>query len=780
LADANSPADGPDEPTEAADEPERVRSSPPQEPHEPPEPPPAIAAILPFLRRSWPYVPVIVATLVLAKITLGAVLAKAGEPAVPLDDAYIHFQYARSLAEGRFFAFVPGEGYTSGATSLLWPLALAPFYALGFRDVSIIWIAWFYGFLFLGLLAVETRRLARHLVGEHAAIGAGAMVLAFGGYTWFAASGMEVSPLGYCLALVARLAAEWQEDVAKRSKRNLKKLLLLSLLGPLVRPEGILVSGIVLLTLALFPSDGASSWSRASFSPRTLRLRAWALGALVGPLVPSLINRALTGHFATSTTLVKWLPPNPYYGGKNLSGLLATNFDTFHRTLLDGREWSALFLPTGARPVMIAAFFAIFVAGHRSGRVYRAALVILLAAAMALPTTYLSFLWNRLRYLWPFAFAWCIGFACLATAIADLASYFRPRFVSLAGVLTGIGAGLVGHHLSWCIDDVAGAASAIHRQQVALGRWAKNALPDGASIGVSDTGAIAYFGEHRTFDVVGLTTPAEAKYWVAGAGARYEHYEHLHREKPGTLPTHFIVYQHWMACDAVLGRELHHATVTDSTILGGQTMTAYEADYTRLGRGDRPLKPPPGRLVDELDVADLESEEAHRYDVLASLASDADVVVFETRRASDQADPNAGEGKLPEPRRPAGLTEDDDDDFPPPPSSARSKALGEQVFDGGRNRRTLDRFALTVPKSGARLVVRLASPLGASVTVKINGRLAGRHDVTATTWTEETFDLPPGDPALADVRAGDAPADVTVEASDGRVFGSLHYWVYAW
>jgi hypothetical protein len=772
LADANSPADGPDEPTDAAEDQEPTPSVPPEKPIAAAEPPAPIAAVLPLLRRFWPYVPVIVATLVLAKITVGAVLAKAGEPAVPLDDAYIHFQYARSLAEGRFFAFVPGEGYTSGATSLLWPMALAPFYALGFRDVSIIWIAWFYGFLFLGLLAVETRRLAKHLVGEHAAIGAGAMVLAFGGYAWFAASGMEVSPLGYCLALVARLAAEWQEEPRKRSKSLLKQLLLLSLLGPLVRPEGILVSGIVLVTLVAFPSDGSPI---LSLSPSSLRRRAVGLLAIVGPLIPSLINRALTGHFATSTTLVKWLPPNPYYGGKNLSGLLATNFDTFHRTLLDGREWSALFLPTGARPVMIAAFFAIFVAGHRSGRFYRAALVVLLAASMALPTTYLSFLWNRLRYLWPFAFAWCIGFACLATALADLASYFRPRFASLAGILTGIGAGLIGHHLSWCIDDVAGAASAIHRQQVALGRWAKNALPDNASIGVSDTGAIAYFGEHRTFDVVGLTTPAEAKYWVAGAGARYEHYEHLHREKPGILPTYFIVYPHWMACDAVLGRELHHATVTDSTILGGQTMVAYEADYSRLGRGDVPLKPPATKLVDELDVADLEAEEAHRYEVLASLASDADVVVFQTRRAD-----SAGEGADVAPiekRRPGGLTEDDDDDFPPPPAS---KALGEQVFDGGRNRRSIDRFAVRIPKSGARFVARFASPLGTSIVVKINGQVAARRDVAPTSWTEEVFELPPDSAGIGASSGDQTPSAVTIEATDGRVFGSLHYWVYAW
>ena len=90
-----------------------------------------------------------------------------------------------------------------------------------------------------------------------------------------------------------------------------------------------------------------------------------------------------------------------------------------------------------------------------------------------------------------------------------------------------------------------------------------------ARIGVNDTGAIGYLGHRKTFDVVGLTTPEEARYWVAGAGSRFEHYEKLYRSSPDRFPTHFIVYPHWMACDAVLGDELHDETVTDQTILGG-------------------------------------------------------------------------------------------------------------------------------------------------------------------------------------------------------------------
>ena len=67
---------------------------------------------------------------------------------------------------------------------------------------------------------------------------------------------------------------------------------------------------------------------------------------------------------------------------------------------------------------------------------------------------------------------------------------------------------------------------------------------------MNDTGAIAYLSNRRTFDVCGLTTAGEARYWVAGAGSRFEHYERLGARR---LPTHFIVYPNWFAIPALLG-----------------------------------------------------------------------------------------------------------------------------------------------------------------------------------------------------------------------------------
>jgi len=426
---------------------------------------------------------------------------------------------------------------------------------------------------------------------------------------------------------------------------------------------------------------------------------------------------------------VKWLPGNPYYGhGAALVGAVRENVRILFEVLLDGREWSAVYLPTGSRPFAIAALVAIPATGFLRRRGLRAALVLAMALSILIPCTYLTFLWNRLRYLWPFAFAWFVGLACLSSCVAELLASIHPRFRAVGGAVSALFAVALASHLGWTLDDLWGSSSAIDRQQVALGRWANETLAPSARIGVNDTGAIGYLSHRKTFDVVGLTTPDEARYWVAGAGSRFEHYERLYRASPDRLPTHFIVYPQWMACDAVLGDELHDATVTDQTILGGTTMTAYDARYDLLGTGDAPNAAPHGQLVDELDVADLESEAVHDYRIGS-----------QTRETDDQA---------------------------------LSYDLGERtIADGARMARTEDHFVLHGAHPGGNIVVaRFVADHPADVEVRVAGASVGVASLSASEWTEASFDVP------ADLSRG--AIDVVVAALHGTKFGSAHYWLY--
>ena len=647
----------------------------------------------------------------LAVLTLAAIATRkvlgttGGVAAVPLDDAFIHFQYARSFWEGRGFAFSPGAEPVAGATSLLWPLLLALPYGLGLRAERIVWAAWALGWIALGLLGYETRQASRRLLSDDGALAAEALVLCFGGHIWFAASGMEVLPLAWLLMRTARRSAEWLETAA-RMRPVPRELLVLAGLGPLMRPEGVLASMAVAITLLV----GAVG-----------RARLFALVALLGAAGPALVNRLGTESATTTTALVKWLPLSPYYAdtGKLARAVLA-NVELLFGTLLNGEIWSAVFLPPGSGPFFWLAVPALLALGFRRGARARALLIAGLCAGTLIPTTYDSFLWNRLRYLWPFAAGWLIGVAAVAEWVGVLAARFEPRLERARLLVSGAAIGGLLSHLAWTLDDLATSANAIRNQQASLGHWAAEALPASTTLGVNDTGAIAYFSGRRVFDVVGLTTRGEARYWVAGTGSRFEHYERLGKSR---LPGTFIVYPEWFALPSLLGEYRTDRRVSGATILGGETMVAYDADYSRLGSGRLPHAVPHDEraLLDELDVADLESEHEHGYALFDAVALE-NVVLDESG-----------------------------------------------VLDGGRSNRTHERFQIRLAQGG-RLVARLASRAHLELRVQAAGAPFGVFELAPGAWQELEIRVPRS-------YAGAGATTVSIDAN-GEPFTALHYWSY--
>ncbi len=669
------------------------------------------------VERFFPAAPIAVVVAILAWRTLREVFSQVGEPCGTIDDAFIHFQYARAIAEFHPFRYQAGMPATSGATSVLWPLLLAPFWLVGFRGSAILWPAWLSGFGAFGLLANETYHLAKPLAGKWGGVGATLMVLCFSAFAWCAASGMEVMPFAWLLARCARRASEWREDPAFRTRKHAWELVLLAFATALMRPEGALAALAIAGVLAIF-QDGH-------------RPRLYAIPALLATLATPYVLWLFTGSARANTATAKLLIGNPYYTGAALTGAVGENLKILFKKLLNGQVWSTEFLPTNAMPVAIMSLVAIGVAGFLRRKLFRAGFVLAIALGMAIPCFYVTFLWNRLRYLWPFATGWIIGLACFGAILGDVATLIHPRAKAGVPMLLGLFAGAFLIRLDWVMDDVANSASGIDRQHVKLGRWAKDALPQNALVAVNDTGAIAYFSDKRTFDIVGLTTNGEAKYWVAGTGSRLEHYERMKKEE---LPTHFIVYPDWMGTDAFFGKELMSATVTDSTILGGQSMRAYEADWSLLGSGATPWsrKDRALDLIDEIDVADLESEAAHQFELLAH---DNEEVV--------------GDAYAPE---------------------------GDRVIDGGRGWRSADRFVASLrPNQRAWGIIRVAPTKGAKTTIDIRaaGDLVasftlGEDDpFSSATWIEQSFVVP----------AEDAKEKTPVElvARQGS-FSSYHYW----
>lgn len=642
-----------------------------------------------------------------ALITLGLLLwarhevlaAGGGRVGVPLDDSYIHFQFARSFASFQPFQYSPGQPPVPGATSLLWPGLLAPALWLGASGSGLIALSWCLGFAGLFGQACEVLLAARRFLSLPMAFAAGLLVLSLSANTWFAASGMEVLPLGYLLLRSARRSAEYVDGA--RSRARAVELVLLGAAAVLLRPEGALAALMIAVAFA---------WGGG-------RYRLLALLALGLPLLVPLLSWLFTGSPAQTTTLAKWLPFNPYYRAV-LPAAIGERVRLFFVTLLNGEAWAWPFVPEGYSWLGLASLPALWLAARRRQAHAHAALLCVLGLGVLIPTSYETFLVNRLRYLWPFAGPWLLGLAALGELLGQLLSrastQLRPLALLVpATCLVGFGA-----LLPPAIGDVAQSAAAITAQQVSLGEWAKTALPPGAKVGVNDAGAIAFYSGHPTFDIVGLTTRDEARYWVAGPGSRFEHYEKLKRAE---LPAYFIVYPEWFGIPDLLGECLTERVVSGATILGGPRMVACLADYASLGSGAKPSQPLGERqLLDELDVADLESEAAHGYR-LGSASQQQNLVVT-----------SAG------------------------------------ISDGGRAERSLEELELVVEGSGL-LIVRLSSTAPTELGISIAGRPALTLPVSAAELQEVSFSLPAG------MKRGLARVSLRSSAP----IAVLHYWSYA-
>src|SRR5436309_4914709 len=173
----------------------------------------------------------------LALFYLSSELAREGRLGFPMDDPYIHFQFARNLAHGAGFSFNPGEP-TPGATSPLWVVLLAAGNRLGFPLEP----------LAIGL-GIASAALAACMTFE-VVLGAGLpLALAFlaglalgsaGRFTWASLSGMET-----CLAAALSLLLMRLVLAPRRTGGHAMTMGLVAGLCAEARPEMFLLGPLV-------------------------------------------------------------------------------------------------------------------------------------------------------------------------------------------------------------------------------------------------------------------------------------------------------------------------------------------------------------------------------------------------------------------------------------------------------------------------------------------------------------------------------------------------------
>jgi hypothetical protein len=524
---------------------------------------------------------------------LGVTAGGEDSPLMSLDDAYIHFQYARQIAGGQFYVYNPGLPPTSGATSFLYPYLLAFGHLIGFAGLRLgIW-AMGLGALALALSAYLVYRLAvTWAVDRRWALFAPPIFMLHGLIAWHFMSGMETG-----IAILFTLLTIW----ALAERRHALALTAGALLA-LTRPEG-----AVLALLAV----GMVFLRERRLSARLL-LPMLALGA------QPLVNLLATGSAVAS-------------GGsaKSLFGMIPFDLGVVIGRIADNllRFWRDALIPSDALTpgIFTLGLLAAVGALRLWGRGRRLEMLILLgwmlAFALAVATLDTAF-WHFRRYQMPaLALLFPLAFAAAAGA---------SRFGGLARALVVV-SGLISvvHTAGGMARAYAVNVGYVRDQPLAMARWLSENTPLDAVIAVHDVGMMRYMGGRTTLDMVGLTTLGAADYWRSGPGAVGEL---IDRFRPDYIASYGV--GHGLGLGYLEDTPLYGLPLAEFSVqldpeinvaLAADRQGIYQPIYLAADRSARPegfasayrlgdsLNRDQTQIVDRIDVADIQSERAHQY-----------------------------------------------------------------------------------------------------------------------------------------------------------------------
>jgi len=562
--------------------------------------------------RAWIILALTVGSVVLVYLAMS--LSASDDPLLmPLDDTYIHFQYARQFAQGEPMVYNPGDPATSGGTSLLYPPLLAVGYVLGFANWSLAYwalavgIASFFASAWLVYLIAQNSPLDDEAKPRHSYALALALAFALSGpFVWAALSGMETTL--FVLSVLLTLYAY--------QRNQFRTIIAASVLMTVIRPEGNLLAGLVILLLIArraVPAD----W------PRGLQRIGWYLSPFFAAMIQPIINLAATGSTTSSGMQAK---SHLYNTGAPVFERISDVFEFWirlWRELLVGGSpdfgvyTSSLLSEVALAGLLIGTWWA-----WRKRRLNPAVLIlawiIVLSAAVA---TLDPAFWQFKRYQLPIMALFFPAAAWTAAALGDLIEqrmklrwprWIVPTLILLPSFFTTI------TFARNYLENV----TVVRDQQVLMAHWVRDNLPDNVRIGVHDVGLVRYFGNRALYDVVGLTTPGPSEAWRQGPGAIYETMAHSEYR-----PAYFAIYPDVQGLGYLLNAGVFGEVLAEFPVglpphnVASATpyQAVYRADWSTTHAEEQiaqqtTLDYVEGmELVDAVDVANLDSEANHDY-----------------------------------------------------------------------------------------------------------------------------------------------------------------------
>jgi hypothetical protein len=560
----------------------------------------------------------------LAAAALGMValsLSSRGHPvALPLDDAYIYLQYAKTAAAGSVGSYTPGEPVTTGASGPLW-LGLLAAAALGIRLVhgnpvpALPAAALILSMASTGLAFFLARRLVRRhgtgLLGSWTPH----VLLVLTPYWLFAAfNGMETGLYGALLlggAWAAFGGSPWW-------------LVFLAA----ARPEGAVLAVLLLVVIRVRRTvTGEAATATAAYR-----------------LVPVVAAAVLLGSFVLSggppsawEAKALWTEPDPELRGVHVPRLPLHAARILFFGLSGGRSEAPLaeLRPDALGPRLWILFLgggALLALWTHRGRLLLALWIAASLAALAA----MAWAAHIYRYVLPAypllavaAAAGWFGRKPVADDGKPPAGRFRVAPVVGGACLAGIVlTGVTGAESVWPAARrlYRGECERVAETQVRVGAWIREHLPPDARVATHDVGAIAFVGDHPVVDLVGLVTPEMAGAYRGGEGAMWEALESL---PPERRPAYAAVIPAWMPylsrsrwSGEVVWREGTDRARRDPVSRGFEIwkLSWPDADAEAwpggdFGRTPRTHGEASGKrgwtIADGLDVADIRSEREH-------------------------------------------------------------------------------------------------------------------------------------------------------------------------
>lgn len=409
---------------------------------------------------------------------------------MPLDDSWIHFIYARSFGHTLRFDFNPGRA-EAGFSSMLWVILLAPFLLL---KIPAPFAAKMLGLLALGGAAWFCYGWLRKLTPRSVTAGAAVLLCLDPILLYGALSGMEV--VIYTFVMVGAATFYFQ------SRYKITAAFLAAC--ALARPDGFIIAVVIWLSMAaetILPKGRESLSKKPGIKDAIIAISApvaavvlWAiycLGATGRPVPTSYYARAGGMGFFDHLGNI----------GQIFTDLIQVSFITGHpaKLLLCLLGIAFLIYKKQTKGIFLALFPLVFM---------------VLMGGDSIQVIGGTFPGNR--YLIPMI-PFLIALQALGVALlVELAGKFIRKKTVARIALPGLAMVLFlslllpfGAYRQRWADlryEFAMSCANIDQMQVFLGKWIDENTPKDTVVATFDAGAIKYFGNRYTIDILSLNT----------------------------------------------------------------------------------------------------------------------------------------------------------------------------------------------------------------------------------------------------------------------------------